>query len=125
MKIVATMALPAVDRPNADRWNAARSPQNLRMDLSFQEKKRIRIRYLVTEILSKKTVLFFLGHLVYLMLVNIMLHVTCFPFCLMIVFIILYVFFLIFDDGFYYVACFSLMFDDGFYFIKLHSSINV
>ena len=25
MKIVATMSLPAVDRPNADRWNAARS----------------------------------------------------------------------------------------------------
>ena len=28
MKIVATMSLPAVDRPNADRWNAARSRQN-------------------------------------------------------------------------------------------------
>ena len=27
MKIVATMSLPAVDRPNADRWNAARSRQ--------------------------------------------------------------------------------------------------
>ena len=27
MKIVATTSLPAVDRPNADRWNAARSPQ--------------------------------------------------------------------------------------------------
>ena len=25
MKIVATTSLPAVDRPNADRWNAARS----------------------------------------------------------------------------------------------------
>ena len=24
MKIVATTSLPAVDRPNADRWNAAR-----------------------------------------------------------------------------------------------------
>ena len=27
MKIVATMSLPAVDRQNADRWNAARSRQ--------------------------------------------------------------------------------------------------
>ena len=29
MKIVATTSLPAVDGPNADRWNAARSLQNL------------------------------------------------------------------------------------------------
>ena len=28
MKIVATTSLPAVDRQNADRWNAARSCQN-------------------------------------------------------------------------------------------------
>ena len=28
MKIVATTLLPAVDRPNADRWNAARSRQS-------------------------------------------------------------------------------------------------
>ena len=27
MKLVATTLLPAVDRPNADRWNAARSRQ--------------------------------------------------------------------------------------------------
>ena len=27
MQIVATTSLPAVDRPNADRWNAARSRQ--------------------------------------------------------------------------------------------------
>ena len=27
MKIVATTSLPAVERPNADRWNAARSCQ--------------------------------------------------------------------------------------------------
>ena len=27
MKIVATTSLPAVDRPNADRWNAVRSCQ--------------------------------------------------------------------------------------------------
>ena len=27
MKIVATTSLPAVDRPNANRWNAARSCQ--------------------------------------------------------------------------------------------------
>ena len=27
MKIVATTSLPAVDRPNADRWNADRSRQ--------------------------------------------------------------------------------------------------
>ena len=29
MKIVATTSLPAVDPPNADRWNAARSRQKL------------------------------------------------------------------------------------------------
>ena len=28
MKIVATTSLPAVDRPNADRWSATRSRQN-------------------------------------------------------------------------------------------------
>ena len=28
MEIVATMSLPAVECPNADRWNAARSCQN-------------------------------------------------------------------------------------------------
>ena len=28
MKIVATTSLPAVDRPNADHWNATRSRQN-------------------------------------------------------------------------------------------------
>ena len=28
MEIVATTSLPAVDRPNADRWNADRSCQN-------------------------------------------------------------------------------------------------
>ena len=43
--LVATTSLPAVDRPNADRWNAARSCQ-----------------YLVAKILSKNPVLFFLGH---------------------------------------------------------------
>ena len=31
MKILATTSLPAVDRPNADRWNAARSCQNVRI----------------------------------------------------------------------------------------------
>ena len=31
MKIVATTSLPAVDRPNVDRWNAARSRQNEEM----------------------------------------------------------------------------------------------
>ena len=30
MEIVATTSLPAVDRPNADRWNAARSRQNVK-----------------------------------------------------------------------------------------------
>ena len=30
MKIVATTSLPAVDRPNADRWNAALSRQYIR-----------------------------------------------------------------------------------------------
>ena len=32
MKIVATTSLPAVDRPNADRWNAARSHQKEKTD---------------------------------------------------------------------------------------------
>ena len=37
MKIVATTSLPAVDRPNADRWNAARSRQkNAREQDDFQ-----------------------------------------------------------------------------------------
>ena len=31
MKILATTSLPAVDRPNADRWNAARSRQKLHL----------------------------------------------------------------------------------------------
>ena len=35
MKIVATTSLPAVDRPNADRWNAARSRQLWRLPLSL------------------------------------------------------------------------------------------
>ena len=33
MRIVATTSLPAVDRPNADRWNAARSCQLNYIDL--------------------------------------------------------------------------------------------
>ena len=32
MIIVATTSLPAVDRPNADRWNDARSCQNQNLD---------------------------------------------------------------------------------------------
>ena len=35
MKIVATTALPAVDRPNADRWNAARSRQKRNKIMTF------------------------------------------------------------------------------------------
>ena len=31
MELVATMSLPAVDRQNADRWNAARSRQKREM----------------------------------------------------------------------------------------------
>ena len=38
MKIVATTSLPAVDRPNNDRGNAARSCQNLSPDGSPREK---------------------------------------------------------------------------------------
>ena len=41
MKIVATTSLPAVDRPNADRWNAARSCQKRK------EKKEKRMAFLV------------------------------------------------------------------------------
>ena len=37
MKIVATTSLPAVDRPNADRWNAAHSRQYLKLQLSFRK----------------------------------------------------------------------------------------
>ena len=38
MKIVATTSLPAVDRPNADRWNAARLRQYLLNILIIQER---------------------------------------------------------------------------------------
>ena len=40
MKIVATTPLPAVDRPNADRWNGARSRQN-----ADQLKKEDHLKY--------------------------------------------------------------------------------
>ena len=39
MKIVATRSLPAVDRPNADRWNAARSRQYSFMEEFFAIKQ--------------------------------------------------------------------------------------
>ena len=39
MKIVATTSLPAVDRPNVDRWNAARSRQNVPKNTQKQEIK--------------------------------------------------------------------------------------
>ena len=38
MKIVATTSLPVVNRPNADRWNAARSCQFLQFILSHLKK---------------------------------------------------------------------------------------
>ena len=38
MEIVATTSLPAVDRPNADRWNAARSRQNQKNEYGFWTK---------------------------------------------------------------------------------------
>ena len=37
MKIVGTTSLPAVDRPNADRWNATHSCQ-LKIDLAMPNK---------------------------------------------------------------------------------------
>ena len=37
MKIVATTSLPAVDRPNADRWNAVRSHQKNPMERGCNE----------------------------------------------------------------------------------------
>ena len=40
MKKVATTSLPAVDRPNADRWNAARSRQNIEVQ-SFLQGMRV------------------------------------------------------------------------------------
>ena len=36
MGIVATTSLPVVDRPNADRWNAARSCQNEKIQTNFK-----------------------------------------------------------------------------------------
>ena len=39
MKIVATTSLPAVDRPNADHWNAARSRQYCNMIYRFMGNK--------------------------------------------------------------------------------------
>ena len=39
MEIVATTSLPAVDRPNADRWNAARSRRNQELKQTVQELK--------------------------------------------------------------------------------------
>ena len=43
MKIVATTSLPAVDRPNANRWNAARSRQLL---FSYKARKIILLLFL-------------------------------------------------------------------------------
>ena len=40
MKIVATTSLPAVDRPNADRWNAARSHQKIEYEKIYGEDVR-------------------------------------------------------------------------------------
>ena len=51
MKIVAATSLPAVDRPNADRWNAARSRQFLcqhpkkKFSIVKQEKRKIEYLY--------------------------------------------------------------------------------
>ena len=39
MKIVATTSLPAVDRPNADRWNVARSCQKNSLPADWKRKK--------------------------------------------------------------------------------------
>ena len=43
MKIVATTSLPAVDRPNADRWNAARSRQNVKKYYRVPVNKEVRV----------------------------------------------------------------------------------
>ena len=40
MEIVATMSLPAVDRPNADHWNAARLCQNLLVPIIGSDLKK-------------------------------------------------------------------------------------
>ena len=79
MKIVATTSLPAVDRSNADHWNAARSRQlfeflsqspnqetHFVLYISYSrclhgsqfsgEKNDLKIQYLVTDILSKNPV---------------------------------------------------------------------
>ena len=42
MKIVATTSLPAVDRPNADRWNAARSRQKNLFKKHWQDCPKIK-----------------------------------------------------------------------------------
>ena len=65
MKIVATASLPAVDRPNADRWNAARSRQNFRFSLNMNGKNsldlevKLRLDFdLVVDTVRKKTIKF-------------------------------------------------------------------
>ena len=45
MKIVATTSLPAVDRPNADRWNAARSRQYVLLYPGYHEYYRAVVVY--------------------------------------------------------------------------------
>ena len=51
MKIVATTSLPAVDRPNADRWNAARSCQFWKVKTAFwDEFKHFRRKTCVLQI---------------------------------------------------------------------------
>ena len=45
VKIVATTSLPAVDRPNADRWNAARSCQYFVHQLSKFNKDHTNPKY--------------------------------------------------------------------------------
>ena len=55
MKIVATTSLPAVNRPNADRWNAARSRQKQDCEITKECQWRRIQQYNLTNIFLAKT----------------------------------------------------------------------
>ena len=59
MRIVATTSLPAVDRPNADRWNAARSCQKVLVRADLPPQTRVNTRVLVDCVLYS-IILYFL-----------------------------------------------------------------
>ena len=58
MEIVATTSLPAVDRPNADRWNAARSRQKSVAWRHWERFLRANSTWAIFTVLLYKKVLF-------------------------------------------------------------------